>query len=352
MNKVRKDKKGYHLRVGESQKKDGRYTYAYTDGEGKRHYIYAQTLVELRAKEKDIRKQLDEGLDPHTARMMTLNQLFDRYIEQKFDLKDTTKANYIYIYNHFVRESFGKRKIAEITYTDVKKFYYKLLEEKKMKPNTLENINNLVHPSFELAIRDGILMRNPSAGVMKDIKKSKIWVKTKRRALTRPQQKAFMTYIASDKQFKGWEPIITVLLGTGMRIGECLALKWDDCDFDNREIHVRHTLSYRPSGKGYCELHVTPPKTDAGIRTIPMLSEVYDALLEEYQIQSCLGFCTQEIDRYYGFVFSTAFGTVYSEGAVNNAIHRIVDAYNTKEEKDAKEEKREPFYCLKLVHII
>ena len=43
--KARKDKKGYVLRTGECQRKDGRYSYSYTDRCGVRHFIYAKTLV-------------------------------------------------------------------------------------------------------------------------------------------------------------------------------------------------------------------------------------------------------------------------------------------------------------------
>ena len=177
---------------------------------------------------------------------------------------------------------------------------------------------------------------------MTEIKRSKLWDVPKRKSLTIPQQKALMNYLEEDNQFAGWIPIITVLLGTGMRIGECLALRWEDLDFEKRMISVNHTLSDRPDSKGVCKKRIETPKTDAGIRTIPMIQEVFDAFLTEYEIQKCIGFCEEVIDGYSGFVFSTAYHTVYGATAVNNAIHRVTAAYNNKEEKEAKREKREP----------
>ena len=50
MAKSRKDSRGYVLRTGESQRKDGRYSYSYTDLNRKRRTVYAKTLVELRTK--------------------------------------------------------------------------------------------------------------------------------------------------------------------------------------------------------------------------------------------------------------------------------------------------------------
>ena len=75
----RKDKDGYVLRKGESQKKgDGRYVYTYTDGYKERRYVYARTLVELRELEKKIRDDMTFDLDYSAASRMTLNDLFDK----------------------------------------------------------------------------------------------------------------------------------------------------------------------------------------------------------------------------------------------------------------------------------
>lgn len=123
--------------------------------------------------------------------------------------------------------------------------------------------------------------------------------------------------------------------------GECLGLRWEDLDFKNRMISVNHNLTDRPDDNGKCGKHIQSPKTAAGNRTIPMIEEVFQAFLTEYEIQSCLGFCEEEIDGYSGFVFSTSRHTVYSAAAVNNAIHRAVSAYNKKETARAMKEDRE-----------
>ena len=124
MASSRKDTKGYVLRTGECQRSDGRYSYSYTDQESNRHVVYAKSLAELRKKERKIIRDLEDGIDAHAPEKTTVNQLYDKYISEKYDLKPTTKANYIYMYNHFVRESFGRKKLASVKYSDVKKFYY------------------------------------------------------------------------------------------------------------------------------------------------------------------------------------------------------------------------------------
>lgn len=64
MAQSRKDSRGYALRMGESQRADGRYSYSYTDHNSKRHTVYGKDLVELRKKEQKIRRDLEDGLIP------------------------------------------------------------------------------------------------------------------------------------------------------------------------------------------------------------------------------------------------------------------------------------------------
>lgn len=343
MAQSRKDSRGYALRTGESQRADGRYSYSYTDNNSKRHTVYGKDLVELRKKEQKIRRDLEDGLDPQRGERITVNDVYDAYIKTKYDLKPTTKVNYIYTYDHFIRETFGKRKLSKVRYTDVKEFYYSLLMEQGLSPATVDNVHTQLHPAFTMAVRNGLIRTNPASGVLGEIKKSHVWVKTKRKALTVPEQKAFMNYLYANHQYQGWKPIITVLIGSGMRIGECLGLRWQDLDFENRIIDINHNLVHRRVDEEGGTLHINTPKTEAGCRKIPMISEVYEAFLEEYQIQQITGFCTQEIDGYSGFVFASSGGTVTIPSEVNHAIHNITADYNDEETARAKKEKREPF---------
>ena len=342
MANSRKDRRGYVLKIGECQRKDGRYSYSYTDHLGERHVVYANDLAELRKKERKIIRDQEDGIDARAPEKVTLNQLFDSYIETKFDLKHTTRAGYIYTYNHFVRDTFGRRKIGDIKYSDVKKFYYDLIVERGIKSNTLDSVHTLLHPAFRMAVRDGLLRVNPSDGVMAEIKKSHVWDTPPRHALTIPQQKAFTDFLLSSREYQGWIPVLIVLLGTGMRIGECLGLRWDDLDFEHRAISVNHNLTDRPYEDGSCGKHIQTPKTKAGERTIPMIDEVFDAFLQEYEVQKCMGYKSETIDGYTNFVFLTTGGKVITASSVNRVIHLVTERYNAEETKKAKAEKREP----------
>ena len=88
-------------------------------------------------------------------------------------------------------------------------------------------------------------------------------------------------------------------------------------------------------------LHISKPKTNAGIRTIPMLDTVKDAfeMLKEEQEES--GQCDVEIDGMTGFIFCSRFGNVPNPQSVNRAIKRIIADYNATEEVAAKKQHRE-----------
>lgn len=368
MAEKRRDSKGRVLWAGESQRPDGKYEFKYADNNGERHSVYSWKLVatdrvpdgkqvteSLREMEKKIKKDLEDNLLVYETRKMTLNSFWDDYIAMKHELKDSTRSNYIYMYDKYVRSEIGQKNITNIKYSDVKKFYMSLIYERGFKPNSMEIVNTILHPVFTSAVRDGYIRLNPSDGVMAEIKKSHTWEKPKRHALTERQQELFVDFTAQSHQYKHWLPLITTMLGTGCRIGEILGLRWEDCDFEQNIISINHTLIYRKFTNKSCHYAITTPKTKSGERIIPMLGDVKEALKTEYRQQLEDGFNESVIDGYSGFVFKSRYNTVLSPHCVNRVLARIIKAYNTQEEQAAKKERRKPellphFSCHNLRH--
>lgn len=357
MAKTRKDLRGRSLRKGEVQRaSDKRYMYTYTDPLGRRKFIYANDLTQLREKEEKLLKDQLDGLDIYVAGKATLNETFDRYISTKYNLRESTRSSYLYTYDHYVRDTFGLKRIAEIKYSDVLQFYYHLLNQQGIPLGTLDSVHCLLHPTFQLAVRDEIIRKNPTDGVMKEISRESGKNRGIRHALTIEQQRCFMEYIANHPIYYHWWPMFTILLGTGCRIGEALGLRWKDLDFEKRIISINHSLVYYPAnGSNKCVLRVSLPKTDAGIRTIPMLDIVKDAFEMLYEEQKENGFNETEIDGMTGFIFCNRFGSVPNPQTVNHTIKRIANNYNADEVVRAKKEHRDPiilpnFSCHHLRH--
>ena len=219
--KQRKDSKGRVLQKGESQRKlDGMYIYTYVNPYGKRRYVYSKDLFTLREKEQELIKAQMDGLDYYVGGHATINMTFDRYMSTKHNLRETTRSNYLYMFNRFIRADFGNKFLTEVKYTDVKLFYYHLLNEKDIAINTLDTIHTVLHPIFDMAVRDDIIRKNPTDGVLAEIKRNSGKNKGIRHALTIEQQQAFMDTIRTFPEYYHWYPLFATLLGTGMRIGD------------------------------------------------------------------------------------------------------------------------------------
>lgn len=349
----RKDSKGRNLKENESVRADGRYVYQYYDLKGNRKCVYSWRLVEtdpvpkgkawceaLRNMERAILKDQLDGIE--TKSKLTLNDRWDAYISDKPELKQSTRTNYKYMYDNYVRDDIGKMQIKTITYSECKKFLNKLLHERGFKPRSVEIINTLIHPVFRIAVRDNVIRTNPMDGIIAELKRSNEWVMEKRHALTKTQQQAFVNYVRNHKVYSHWDPLITCLLGTGCRVGEMLGLRWEDVFWDDRYLSINHSLIYRLQDDGTVKFRVTTTKTRNSNREIPMFASVKAALKKEYQRQCSEGFCMDEIDGYSGFIWMNREGHVLCPHNLNRALERIRTDYNAEETVNAKKEHRKP----------
>lgn len=345
MAKIRRDSKGRILHKGETFRKDvNLYRYSYTDPEGKRKAFYAKDLLELREKEKQREHDKIDGLDVYLQAKVDVNFVFDRYITTKRDLRSNTETGYRYTYDRYVRNGFGKRRISDIRYSDIIMFYNAMLD-RGLSVSSVENIHTVLNPTFKLAVRDMIIRTNPCEGAMAEIKKANKGKKKKRRALTYPQERAFLDYISNNPDEIRWVPLFTVMFGTGGRVAEIIGLRWKDIDFDNNTVSINHRITYGPSYEkdGKCVYDAYLPKTEAGYRVIPMLEKVKEALYLEKENQERFGYyCTAQVDGLDDFIFCNRFGGLHKPSGINKVIKRIVDDYNAKEELQAIREKREP----------
>ncbi|KMO57199.1 integrase, partial [Lacticaseibacillus rhamnosus] len=84
----------------------------------------------------------------------------------------------------------------------------------------------------------------------------------------RRQLEVFFNCINPDRELYKYV-LFRILAYAGLRIGEAMALEWEDIDFKKRLISVNKTVSLGVHGK----LIVNPPKTRASRRDVPVDSE-------------------------------------------------------------------------------
>lgn len=324
----RKDSHRIVLKKGEYQRTNGTYAYRWTDGKGKRHEVYARDLDDLRAKEKEIDADTNEGIKVE-ARYVIINEMYDLWVQLKRGIKDNTFENYKYMYNTFVRPSFGKKRIQTLKKSDVKIFYNYLADQRCLQASTIDSIHNVLHQVLDMAVDDKYIRSNPSDKALKELKQSHAFKTEKRRALTIAEQELFLNYLRNNETYSHWYPIFAVMLGTGMRVGEITGLRWCDIDLDNGVIDINHTLVY------YCHRHevelngcyfnINTPKTKASNRKIPMIESVKEAFLMEKANQEKSGIkCSAVIDGYSDFIFVNRNGKTQHQGTLNKAIRRII----------------------------
>ncbi len=354
--KKRQDKSRVILRTGESQRNDGTYQYSWTDANHKRRYVYARTLDDLRYKEEQIAKDVSDGIKAE-ARYTTVNDLYELWKDLKRGLKNNTFENYKYMYETFARNQIGTKYIYSLKKSDVKRFYNYLVDERHLKPATIDGIHTVLHQVLQMAVDDYYIRSNPASNVLRELKQAHCFKTEKRRALTKAEQELFLDYLKNSPTNKYWYPLFAVMVGTGLRVGELTGLRWRDIDLAEGIIDVNHTLVYyqhrSEDGKKGTYYNVNTPKTEAGKRKVPMLGFVKEAFQMEKERQELLGLRSEAIvDGYTDFIFINRYGQPQNFSTINKVIRRIIRDCN--DEQFLKSERPEVllphFSCHSLRH--
>lgn len=278
----RRDSKGRILKTGESQRKDGRYAYKYTDALGKPQFAYAWKLVptdrtpagkrediSLREKEQDIQKDLNDGIDT-IGKKMSVCQLYAKQNSHRKNVKRNTVKGRKYLMDILEKDPLGMRSIDSVKLSDAKEWAIRM-SDNGYAYKTISNFKRSLKASFYTAIQDDCIRKNPFDFALNTVLEDDTESKT---ALSLEQEADCLSFMEQDKTYKKYRDEIIVLLGTGLRISEFCGLTKFDLDFPNRIIHVDHQL-LRNSEIGY---YIELPKTKNGDREIPMTENVYQAL--------------------------------------------------------------------------
>ncbi len=335
--KKRTDSRGRVLKVGESQNKQGRYIYKWTDAAGTRNTVYATTLVELREKEQRIQRDIQDGISSTSANM-TLNQLFNLYMSTKSNIRETTRVLYLTYWSANIKPSIlSDMKISQIKQLHVKKWIIEL-KDKGAKTSSIKAYKTLLTSVFQFAVDNDYIRRNPCRNCDQD--KAEPSTKT---ALTKRQQEKLLDFLENDDLYKVYYPLILFILNTGLRAGEVCGLTKDDIDMKKGVVHVRKQLGYRNIGDGY-QYYWQPLKTAAGHRDIPLTPAAKKALIMEKELDFALGRRAkeQEVAGRSGIVFINNRGMALNSYSIDGTIKRIISVYNQRESKEAETENREP----------
>lgn len=165
-------------------------------------------------------------------------------------IEPSSYSRLVSVFEHQIEPSFGKRLIAEITPDDVQMLINDHAKgtngRKALAKSGFLRLKDLLNPCFKHAVKTGIIEKNPCEELQILIP-SNIVVKTKEQfsltddEIVRFKNVAMTTTRTDIIRYRDYV-VLTIMIATGMRIGEMLTLEWNDINYENNSIHICKTL--------------------------------------------------------------------------------------------------------------
>lgn len=307
----RKDNQGRILKEGESQRANGTYMYRYQTN-GKRRYIYAKTLNELREKEAAEGKELALGLSKAEGDI-TIETLMSRLMQVKRNLKISSLQSYEALQRKVLSTGIGSCKAKDFKSYDAKMWCIQL-EQSGAGFCYVESLKLFLGSAFAFGVENDWVLKNPFSFPLTSVLKES---RPQRVGLTPTQQEVYLR-VAKEQLKPYWYSQIVVLLGTGMRVGELNALTFQDINLGERYIHVNKNVFT----DNHRVRHIQSPKTKAGDRKIPISNDVLKAILEIYDTRNQQK-VEKLVDGYIGFIFINRAGNIQSDLNLGSVMRRL-----------------------------
>lgn len=285
----------------------GTVSYGYDDkGKLRRKQFYGKTKQEVLDKMTKFQYKQNIGQLP-TDDKITLQEwfhawLFDFRIN---DLKPSSFERYEGIYRNYIEDSpIGKMKLLDLRAPHIQSYYNDLLAE-DISISVINTINGFLNTCLKEAERQNYIPSNycKSIRLPKETKSESYTV------FTLDEQMKFLEAIRGHK----YEMAFKLNLGTGLRLGELLALKWTDIDFINNTLTVNKSIKrvtfVDKNGNRENKIIEQTPKTETSYRTIPIPKNIMNNLKLYMKKQSAI---EKENEEFYNnsvdYIFCNKFG--------------------------------------------
>ncbi len=156
--------------------------------------------------------------------------------EDKDNRSEDTHEDYLNIYDNFIKPTFANTLLKDIKPRDIKKWKNDLLNEKHFSKSRFTKYYRTLNFIMKYAYMNEYISKNPMDLVDKKSKAYKTSQTSSMKYYSKEEVKKIIEY--SQDWFKVF---ITTLFYTGMRTGECLALKWEDINFSKNTITIQRS---------------------------------------------------------------------------------------------------------------
>lgn len=177
---------------------------------------------------------------------------------------DSTLYTYRQTWRHLLADALGHRPIGSITASELQSIYDQLASA--YTANTVRMVHKVLRGIYGHARTDGLVRDDPTQGrrLPRDRRETpSVW--------TAAETRHFIEVTATDPD----APLYALLVTTGLRLGEALALHWDDIDLDARTLTVSKTIQTGPTGLPQLS---DRPKTARSNRTVVLPAQAVLAL--------------------------------------------------------------------------
>lgn len=310
--------------------------------QGEKFTMYDPDLKGIKKKLADKRYEVEHGLSGKCDKI-SLDSWFKAWMDKykRLSVRETSFNNYQNLYNCYVQPTLGKRYLTQIRPHDIQQLFGTMFQ-KGLSVGTITSVKALLSALFETAVQNDLVRKNICAGVKVPVAEVE-----EPRVLTIDEQAMLLRQMEKEK-WQTYGPLVTLMLATGLRLGEALSITWDCVDFENKTLTVDKNLVYvRDTQTGSYVFKIQPPKTAAGKRVIPLVKEAVNALQRQRVVQMrlrlAMGSKWQSIAGFEMLAFTTSHGTPIQESAVRKTLVKVVAEINAEEAARAQEAGREPF---------
>ncbi len=309
-------------------KRGSRYVVVFRDAYGKQRKRSARTLAQARDLKSTLTADVARG-EYRAVSKVGFTEYALEWMEHyggrtSRGIREQTKAEYKYRLKQYAIPFFGRMQLAAIEPRDLKRFAAHVadsgltcrtcrgedelrlrcrvcrgsgLRPGRMAPNSVRLALAPVKALLATAHEEGVIRGNPAAGVRLVIEQQAEAADAHVKALSENELRRLL-----EEMPPGWRLFFEFLSHTGLRIGEAIALRWSDLDFNRRRVSVERRF-YRGT--------FDQPKSKYGRRKVP-LSE---GMARELEARWLL------VDDVEGLVFPSEAGTVIDS---SNLMQRVL----------------------------
>ena len=300
-----------------SKRKDGKWCAAITigtkdDGKPDRKFYYGKTRQEVAEKLNQAIHDVKKGTFVPTNKIKVSEWLQTWLFEyKKPSVRPSTFANYEMFVRVHLAPAIGGLLLKDLAPQHLQRLYNEKLVSGKVDGSgglsaaSVRYMYVVIHEALDQALRNNLVTRNVSnAPKLPQLKKTKVEV------FTVESQMKFLAILAGERL----RAAFVLALGTGVREGELLALRWQDVDLKDGTIRieqsVRRCKTFDKDSPTKTILLFGPVKTAAGNRSIPLPAGVLTELKAHKKRQLTEQLAAGELWEKSGLVFTTELGKV------------------------------------------